>query len=320
MRGSLKEIELNMSTLGVLFGKSIFALAPGNVFWTYFAGGAILVAGLFAARKEMSVARGQDRIVTLGRLFFAPPLAVFAAQHFTNTKSVSLLVPSWIPAPFFWTYLVGTALVAAALSIVVKKQARLAAILLAFMLILFVLLLHIPNIVAHPRDVLTWAFAFRDLAFSGGALALAGTQTDKWRAQGTSTLIVVARIFVSLAAIFFGVEHFLHPDFLPAVDLDKLTPPWIPGRALWAYLAGTIFILAGTSLAVNLKPRLAATCLSIMALTLLLSIYVPMVVSAPSDIDNGLDYFVSTLAFSGATLFLAAAMPKKTIRKDHTNG
>jgi uncharacterized membrane protein len=236
-------------------------------------------------------------------------MAVFASQHFTNTKLVSLLVPKWIPGPVFWTYLVGTSLVAAALSIVVNKQAQLAATLLGTMLILFVLLLHIPNIIAHPKKVLTWAFAFRDLAFSGGALAFAGTQTEKWRAEGTGTLITFARIFVSVPALFFGVAHFRHPEFLPAVDLDQRTPTWIPGHALWAYLAGAIFIAAGTSMVLNRKTRLAATSLAIMVLLLLLFVYLPMVVSKPSDIENGLNYFASTLAFGGTALLLAAAIP-----------
>lgn len=257
----------------------------------------------------MALARGHEKIKTLGRLFFAAPLAVFAAQHFTNTKSVSLLVPSWIPGPIFITYLVGTSLVAAALSIVVKIQARLAATLLGTMLILFVLLLHIPNIIADPKNVVMWAFAFRDLAFSGGALAFAGTQTEKWRAEGRSTLITYARIFVSVPAIFFGVEHFLHPEFLPAVDLDQLTPTWIPGHALWAYLASAIFIVAGTSMVLNRKTRLAATCLGFMVLLLLLFVFLPLMISNPSDIENGLNFFASTLAFSGVALLLAAAIP-----------
>jgi uncharacterized membrane protein len=287
----------------------VFALIPGIVFWPYFAGAAILVIGVFAIRKEVSLARGQEKLATLGRLFFAAPMAVFASQHFTNTRAVSLIVPSWLPGHLFWTYLVGTSLIAAALSIVVKKQAQLAATLLATMLIMFVFLLHTPNIVAKPADVLRWATGFRDLAFIGGALAFAGAQTEKWRVEGTSPRITIARIFVSVATIFFGVSHLVHPEFLPVDDLDQLTPTWIPGHAIWPYVAGTIFIALGTSMLLNRKTRLAATYLGIMVLVLLVFVFLPMVVSKPSDIENGLNYFVSTLAFSGTALLLAAAIP-----------
>lgn len=287
----------------------MFALTPGNVFWPYFAGAVILLLGLFAARKDLSLARGKEKLLILGRVFFAVPMAVFAAQHFTTTKFVSQLIPAWIPAHVFWTYFVGTALLAAALSIAIKKQARLAAALLGIMLILFELTLHIPHIMAHPRDMLMWAVAFRDLAFSGGALAFAATQTEKWRAEGQFALIPIARIFISVPTIFFGVAHLLHPEFLPAVDIDQRTPLWIPAHSLLAYLAGAVFVVLGTALVLNLKTRLVATYLGLAVLVLLAFVYLPMVIAKPSDIDNSLNYFVSTLAFSGVAFLLASAIP-----------
>lgn len=291
-------------------GHSIFALTPGNPFWPWFAGIAILTIGLFAYRKEISLASRHQKLLVLGPLFFAAPMAVFASQHFTDSKSVSTIVPSWMPAHLFWTYFVGAALIAAALAIALKKQARLAATLLAVMLILFVLLLHIPNILAHPKNVLTWAVAFRDLAFSGGALALAATPPGPQRAGSTAPLINPARILIAVPVIFFGVAHLLHPESLPACDLDQRTPVWIPGHTIWPWIAGITFILLGTILLLNRKTRLVATALGIANLVLLLFVYVPLVVSKPADIANGLDYFVSTLAFSGVAFLLAAATPQ----------
>jgi hypothetical protein len=49
---------------------------------------------------------------------------------------------------------------------------------------------------------------------------------------------------------------------------------------------------------------------------LLVFVYLPMVVAKPSDIDNGLNYFVSTLAFSGVALLLAGALPTQTRAAD----
>jgi uncharacterized membrane protein len=113
-----------------------------------------------------------------------------------------------------------------------------------------------------------------------------------------------------VSTIFFGVEHFLHPEFMPAVDFDRSMPTWIPVPMFWSYLAGTAFLIAGTSLIVDRKTRLAATWLGIVVFLLVLFVYLPILVANPFDIDNGLNFFVSTLAISGVALLVAKAMPR----------
>ena len=51
-------------------------------FWMCFAGLIYLVAGVFVIRKEIGAARGWDKLIALGPVFFAVPLAVFATEHF----------------------------------------------------------------------------------------------------------------------------------------------------------------------------------------------------------------------------------------------
>jgi uncharacterized membrane protein len=307
-------LTLHLSTFGILFGELIFAPVrepwiPGDVFWPYLAGIVILAIGILTSGKEVLRTRGRDKILAFGPLFFASPMAVFAAQHYTEAKAVATVVPSWIPGHLFWTYFVGTALVAASTSIALNKQARMAAILLAVMLIVFVLLLHVPRIMADPNNVISWAVALRDLAFSAGAMALAAAQTEKLRYQGGNWLRTLARVLLSVSTIFFGVEHFLHPEFMPAIDFDRSMPAWIPVPMFWSYLAGTAFLLAGASLIGNRKTRLAATWLGVVVFLLVLFVYLPILVANPFDIDNGLNFFVSTLAFSGVALLVAKAMP-----------
>jgi len=282
----------------------------GDIFWPYFAGAVVSAIGLPPVLKEVLRARGFDRIPPFGRLFLAVPMAVFGAQHFTAAIYVARLVPSWIPGHLFWTYFVGVALISAALSIVTGKQARLAAGLLAILLCLFVSLMHIPALASHPHDRIQLAVALRDLAFSGGALALAGTRTGPARARAADRLITVARFLIAIPVIVFAVEHVLHPGFAPGVPLSKLTPAWIPGRLFWSYLTAAVFILAGFALVVKKKARLAATGLGIMVLLLVLFIYLPIVIANPADIGNGLNYLVDTLALSASALALAGALPK----------
>ena len=65
--------------------------------------------------------RGLEKILPFGRLFFAMPMGVFGTEHLVDTAEIAALVPSWMPAHLFWTYLVGIALIAAALSITLKR-------------------------------------------------------------------------------------------------------------------------------------------------------------------------------------------------------
>ena len=71
----------------------------------------------------------------------------------------------------------------------------------------------------------------------------------------------MGRVLIAIAAIFYGVEHFLHPANVPGVPLEKLTPAWIPGRLIIGYLTGAILLVAGASILVAKKTRMAATYL-----------------------------------------------------------
>ncbi len=260
----------------------VFSISP-NVFGPYFAEAAFLAMGLGAARSEASRALGLDKITALGSMLFAAPLAAFGAEHLVSARSIAQLVPVWMPWRMFWTYFVGVALIAAALSIVLKRSVRLSATLLGVMFLLFVLMMHVPGVAAHPRTRIFWAIAFRDLAFAGGAWALAGTCTQEQQGLATNKLpgrfATLGRIFIAMTAVFYGVQHFLHPELVPGVPLRMLTPAWIPLRQLWAYLTGAVLLVGGTSLLIGKKTRMAATGIGVVVLLLVLGIYLPIMIA-----------------------------------------
>jgi uncharacterized membrane protein len=293
--------HVDFATAIVVFG------LPAIVFWGYFAAAVLLVVGLLKIFKdELPQAHGLDKIMPFGRLCFAIPLAVFGTEHFTDTPDIATMVPSWIPAHTFWVYLVGVALIAAALSIALKVQSRLAATLLGAMFFLFVVLMDIPAALAEPNNRFSWTLALRELAFASGGLAFAGSHMSTKRAGGVALLVNVARLSIGIAAVFYGVEHFLHPTFAPGVPLEQIIPEWIPGRVAWAYLAGAVLVAAGLCILANKKTRLAASCLGLTILLLVLFVYLPLLVKSPSDIVS-VNYFFDTLMFSGAILLLADA-------------
>lgn len=157
-------------------------MIPAFLWVAYCSGAAFLALGVYSVRKEFEEARGLEKIVACARACFAAPLVIFGSQHLAMGRAVMVLVPAWMPGHLFWTYLVGCALFAAALSILLKRQIWLSATLLGIMFVLFEATLHIPRIVAAPRDRFTWVIALRDLSFAAGAFALAAMQTEAWRA------------------------------------------------------------------------------------------------------------------------------------------
>jgi uncharacterized membrane protein YphA (DoxX/SURF4 family) len=286
---------------------------PGEVIWSYLVGGMVLAIGLVAIvrRGDWQRARGFDKLILFGPPFYAAPLAAFGTEHFTLTEAIASIVPAWIPWHQFWAYLVGACFIAAALSMVTRIHARLSASLLALTFSLFVVLMDAPGWVQNPRDRFALTVALRELSFSGGALALTASLTGQSRQRATDVLATIARYFVAIPVLFFSFEQFMHGNHVPAIPLDRLTPAYIYGHAIWTYLAAVIYAVAGTLLLVGKKTRAAAAWLGLTVLFVELVVYVPIGVVERASLNNGLNYVADTLMFCGAVLLLAGAMPRE---------
>ena len=276
------------------------------------AGVLLFLVALWAAKGDIARAHGLDKIVVLSNLCFAIPLAVFGALHLSSVEFVMPLVPSYMPGRLFWAYFVGFALLAASLSIATKIQVRWSGLLFGIMMFIFVATLHFPGALASPRDRFAWTVVVREMSFAGGGWILAG---NAMRGEHKSWLVTLGRVLIGIAAIFFGVEHFLHPLACPGVPLEKLMPAWIPGRLLIGYLTGAILLVAGVGILLGKKTRMAATYLGTWIVLLVLFIYGPILIASLADPSTavkveGINYFADTLLFAGAILALASATPR----------
>ena len=278
------------------------------IIWMSAAGLALLVIGLWAARNDIAQAHGLNRIVALTNLCFAIPLAVFGAEHFALGNSMIGLVPPYMPGRLSWIYIVGVALIIASLSIATRIQVRWSGLLFAIMMFLFVAMIHLPGAI-KSGDRIIWTIVIREMSFGGGGLVLAGIALGRLSGKGNG-LIMTGRVLIAIAAIFFGVQHFLHPLGVPGVPLAKEMPTWIPARAVIDYLTGAFLIVGGISFLLARKTRVAATYLGIWILLLVVGYYGPMLIGALADPSagvklEGLNYFADTLLF-GATIFSLA--------------
>ena len=105
---------------------------------------------------------------TFARFLYGLPMIMFGVFHFMKGKQMEGMVPSFFPLKIFWVYLTGVALIAAGISIITKIQARLASLLLALMLLVFVVLIHLPGLMDSMPNLL------KDTALMAAALMIAG--------------------------------------------------------------------------------------------------------------------------------------------------
>jgi len=277
-------------------------MASPQVFWPYLAWIACLIAAAVTAGREFRRSRGFDKARTLGRLALAIPMAVFGTEHLASPHSIMRGVPAWMPAKLFWTYFVGIALIAAALSIIFRIAPRLSAALLGIMLLCFVAMIHLPDAIASPHNRIFWTIVARDSSFGAGAilLAAAGRAGGRRSAGWDHSLATGAVYLIAAVAIFFGIENLLHPECVPAVPLAKIVPAWIPMARVWTIITGIGLVAAGVAMFVKRCSRQAAAGLGAWVLLLVWSLYLAILISQ-RDIE-GLNYFADTMVYAGVLL------------------
>jgi uncharacterized membrane protein len=113
-------------------------------------------------------------LTTIGRILFALPFAVFGLNHFFMVDFYTGMLTSFIPGSSFTILLTGLALIAASISIIIKKYIKLSCILLAILLLLFILTIHIPQLFDASTKMFAMVALLKDLALMGGALMIAG--------------------------------------------------------------------------------------------------------------------------------------------------
>lgn len=286
------------------FSRTVFSMCTGGV--------VLLLIGIWAVRPDFARARGLDKVVALGNMCFAMPLAVFGALHLSAAQGLSTMVPAYMPWRLFWAYFVGVALIAASLSIATKVQVQWSGLLFGCMMFIFVAMMDLPGTLAKPHDRIAWTLLLRELSFGCGGWVLAGGALSAKDGRG-SKLITIGRIVIGIAAMFYGVEHFLHPINVPGVPLEKFMPDWIPGRMLISYPTGAILLVCGACILLAKKTRMAATYLGTWILLLVIFIYGPILTTSFMDLSTdvrveGLNYFFDTLLFAGTILALASAV------------
>jgi len=283
---------------------------PLEVSGMMFAGIAALAAGFVLVWGRFRACTGVGRILVLGPVFEAAALAVFSAEHFTAARDLMPIVPRWLPYPLFWTYFVGLCLLAAAVSFIGWRHVPWSASLLALLFLIIVATIDLPNLPRASHNRFFWTLTVREPSFAGGAMVLAGAV---WRegARIGEALIAGGRLIVGVVMVFYGIEHFVYPQFVPGVPLEKAVPGWMPAPTLIAYFVGVTLTLAGVCLLVRRAVRIA-TAVAGSVLLLLTALFYGSILAADFRaggsnsglVVEGLNYVFDTMLFA-ATVLLA---------------
>jgi putative oxidoreductase len=114
--------------------------------------------------------------VFLGRVIFAVPFIVLGVLHFLNAKSMAdVMLQGW-PINTILVYITGLALLLAGVSIMFNLYARIASILLALLLLIFILTIHLKGLGSSDEMVKQMAMNsfLKDFGLMGAALTYAG--------------------------------------------------------------------------------------------------------------------------------------------------
>lgn len=172
-----------------------------------------------------------------------------------------------VPGQHILACVAGVLLVAAGLSILWRRSARVGAVASAIAYLIFVtlwLLRYYAGIHAlgWRIDVLfstSFGLAQQVMLLAPVAILYASTASPDFQLQNRAA--IAARWMLGLPPIVFGLAHLIGIHFFA-----RIVPRWMLAGSFWVVLTGLAFILAGSAICSGIKDILAARLLALMLL------------------------------------------------------
>ncbi|MCU0442271.1 MAG: DoxX family membrane protein [Bacteroidia bacterium] len=120
-------------------------------------------------------------LTNIGRIIYGLPFVIFGLNHLMGADGMAGMVPSFIPGGIVWIYVTGLAELAAGIAIISKKYIRLATLLLACLIGVYILTIHIPGLGSADEmgKIMSMVMLLKDLGLAGAALMISGLHADE---------------------------------------------------------------------------------------------------------------------------------------------
>jgi len=129
-----------------------------------------MTTGALALFASGITGSARPKLLLTARILAGASAIVFGFAHFNYIDFTASMVPGWIPYKTFWAWATGAGHLAAGLAMVSGVRARLGAGCEAAMMGSFVVLLHLPRVIAAPDQHVEWIMLGVSTMLTGAAL------------------------------------------------------------------------------------------------------------------------------------------------------
>jgi uncharacterized membrane protein len=205
-------------------------------------------------------------LLSTGRIMFAAGMAGLGVLCLLDKdfiigrpKPWNTLLPDWNPA---LAYISGSIVIASAVAIILNKQAKNAALLIA----LLIMFLTIPReLLDHLQN---WLSAYKAMALMGGTLIIASSY--ELHKKHSSYLLWAGVICLSAFFMAAGYAHFKYDDFT-----KSYIPAYLPFHGFFTYFCAICLIAGGIGILIPASRIWAALLSGIMLTGWFLLLHIP---------------------------------------------